>query len=80
MKRRKVEKEGKEEKRKTDVRMDGQIPPVFYRTSSPLGLLPKKEKERERERERERETERERQRERERAEGLGAGLGLLEYD
>ena len=26
------------------VYMDGQIPPVFYRTSSPLGPLPKKRK------------------------------------
>ena len=25
----------------TNIRMDGQIPPVFYRTSSPSGLLPK---------------------------------------
>ena len=25
----------------TDVRTDGQIPPVFYRTSSPSGPLPK---------------------------------------
>ena len=24
-----------------DVKMDGQIPPVFYRTSLPLGSLPK---------------------------------------
>ena len=33
---------------RTDVRTygrtDGQIPPVFYRTSSPSGPLPKKEK------------------------------------
>ena len=28
-----------------DVRTYGQIPPVFYRTSSPSGPLPKKEKE-----------------------------------
>ena len=27
----------------TDVRTDGEIPPVFYRTSSPSGPLPKKE-------------------------------------
>ena len=27
-----------------DVRTDGQIPPVFYRTSSPSGPLPKKKK------------------------------------
>merc|ERR1711942_515408 len=27
----------------TDVRMYGRIPPVFYRTSSPLGPLPKKQ-------------------------------------
>ena len=27
----------------TDVRMDRQIPPVFYRTSSPSGPLPKKQ-------------------------------------
>ena len=30
---------------RTDGRTDGQIPPVFYRTSSPSGLLPKKEEE-----------------------------------
>ena len=29
---------------RTDERTDGQIPPVFYRTPSPLGPLPKKEK------------------------------------
>ena len=28
---------------RTYVRTDGQIPPVFYRTSSPSGPLPKKE-------------------------------------
>ena len=28
----------------TDGRTDGQIPPVFYRTSSPSGPLPKKQK------------------------------------
>ena len=28
----------------TDVQTDGQIPPVFYRTSSPSGPLPKKKK------------------------------------
>ena len=27
----------------TDIRTDGQISPVFYRTSSPLGPLPKRE-------------------------------------
>ena len=43
----------------TDVRTDGEIPPVFYRTSSPSGPLPKREREREKKKERERERERE---------------------
>ena len=37
----------------TDGRTDGQIPPVFYRTSSPSGPLPKKHKWKTKRRERE---------------------------
>ena len=34
---------GEKEGRQKDGQMDGQIPPVFYRTSSPLGPLPLRE-------------------------------------